>query len=154
MSPKKQRYFKQAGAIPLYKGKIVLVTATGSKRWIVPKGSIPWEMTAQEAAAMEAFEEGGLKGKVLPDQVGTYTYEKNGGRYKVKLYFMEVEKLKDNWDEKSKRKRKVFTPKQAIKKVVPASVSKIMAKALNENRTLIKKKKKKSKKKGKSHKKR
>lgn len=133
----KHRYFKQSGVIPVYKGKVVLVTARGSKRWIIPKGSIDWELSAQDSAAKEALEEGGIKGKVLPDEIGTYTYEKMGGRYKVRLYFMEVSKLKDDWDEKHFRKRKLVSPKQAIKKVVPSAVSIIMAKFFHENRYMI-----------------
>ena len=143
----KQKYFKQSGVIPVYKGKVVLITARGSTRWIIPKGSIDWELTAQESAAKEALEEAGIKGKVFPDEIGTYTYEKMGGQFKVRLYYMEVTKLKDDWDEKHFRKRKLVSPKQAIKKVVPAHVSVIMAKFFNENRHMIKKKKKKSKKK-------
>ena len=146
----KQKYFKQSGVIPVYKGKAVVITARGSKRWIIPKGSIDWELSAQESAAKEALEEAGIKGQVLPDEIGTYTYEKLGGSYKVRLYYMEVTKLKDQWDEKHFRKRKLLTPKQAIKKVVPAAVSKIMANYFHENRILIKKKKRKSRKKKKS----
>lgn len=141
----KQKYFKQSGVIPVYKGKVVVITARGSKRWIIPKGSIDWELTAQESAAKEALEEAGIKGEVLPDEIGTYTYEKMGGSYKVRLYFMKVTKLKDQWDEKHFRKRKLLTPKQAIKKVVPVAVSKIMANFFHENRHLIKKKRNKSK---------
>ena len=140
----KQKYFKQSGVIPVYQGKVVLITARGSRRWIIPKGSIDWELSAQESAAKEALEEAGIKGKVSDEEIGTYTYDKMGGRYKVRLYFMEVTKLKDNWDEKHFRKRKLVTPKQAIKKVVPASVSKIMAGFFHENRHLIKQKKRKS----------
>ncbi len=139
----KQRYFKQSGVIPVYKGKVVLITARGSQRWITPKGSVEWELSAQDSAAKEALEEAGIKGQVFPEEIGTYTYEKMGGRYKVRLYFMEVTKLKENWDEKHFRKRKLFSPKQAIKKVVPATVSKIMATYFHENRHLIKKKKRK-----------
>ncbi len=143
----KLKYFKQSGVIPVCKGRVVVITARGSKRWIIPKGSIDWELSAQESAAKEALEEAGIKGEVLPDEIGTYTYEKLGGSYKVRLYYMEVTKLKDNWDEKHFRKRKLLTPKQAIKKVVPAAVSKIMASFFHENRHLIKKKKRKSRKK-------
>ncbi|MCF7823359.1 MAG: NUDIX hydrolase [Candidatus Marinimicrobia bacterium] len=144
---KKKRYFKQSGVIPVYQGKVVLITARGSDRWIIPKGSIDWELSAQESAAKEALEEGGIKGEVHPEEIGTYSYEKLGGRYKVRLYYMEVKKLKDTWDEKHFRKRKLVTSKQAIKKVVPSAVSKIMADFFHENRHLIKKKKKKVKKK-------
>jgi 8-oxo-dGTP pyrophosphatase MutT (NUDIX family) len=143
----KQKYFKQSGVIPVYKGKVVVITARGSKRWIIPKGSIDWELSAQESAAKEALEEAGVKGNVFSDEIGRYKYEKNGGSYKVRLYFMEVTKLKDEWDEKHFRKRKLLTPKQAVKKVVPSAVSKIMATFFHENRHLIKKKKSKSKKK-------
>jgi 8-oxo-dGTP pyrophosphatase MutT (NUDIX family) len=147
-SKKEQKYFKQSGVIPVYKGKVVLITARGSNRWIIPKGSIDWELTAQESAAKEAREEAGIKGEVLPVEIGTYTYEKMGGRYKVRLYYMEVSKLKKNWDEKHFRKRKLASPKQAIKKVVPAAVSIIMAEFFNENRHLINAHKKKRKKSG------
>jgi 8-oxo-dGTP pyrophosphatase MutT (NUDIX family) len=143
----KLKYFKQSGVIPVYQGTVVVITARGSKRWIIPKGSIDWELSAQESAAKEALEEAGIKGEVLPDEIGTYTYEKLGGSYKVRLYYMEVTKLKDKWDEKHFRKRKLLTPKQAIKKVVPAAVSKIMASFFHENRHIIKKKKRKSRKK-------
>ena len=146
-SKNKHRYFKQSGVIPVYKGKVVLITASGSKRWIIPKGSIDWELSAQDSAAKEALEEAGIKGNVFSDEIGTYTYEKMGGRYKVRLYFMEVTKLKDKWEEDYFRKRKLVSPKQAIKKVVPAAVSKIMAQYFHENRHLIKKKKKKFRKK-------
>lgn len=140
--PNKHRYFKQSGVIPVYKGKVVLITARGSKRWIVPKGNVDWDLSARDSAAMEALEEAGLKGEVGQKEIGSYTYEKMGGRYKVKLYHMEVTKLKDKWDEDHFRKRKLYSPKQAIKKVVPAAVSKLMARHFHENRHLIKKKKK------------
>jgi len=137
-----RKYFKQSGVIPVYQGKVVLVTARGSKRWIIPKGSVDWELSAQDSAAKEAWEEAGIKGKVFPEEIGTYTYEKLGGRYKVRLYYMEVTKLKNSWEEQSFRKRKLVTPKQAVKKVVPTAVSKILARFFHENRHLIKKQKK------------
>ena len=143
VSRTKQRYFKQSGVIPVYKGKVVLITARGSNRWIIPKGSIEWELSAQESAAKEALEEAGIIGTVLPEEIGTYTYEKLGGRYKVRLYFMEVEKIKKKWDEQTFRKRKLVSPEQAIKKIVPVAVSKILARFFHENHHLIKSKKKK-----------
>ena len=91
---------------------------------------------------LEALEEAGITGKVGKEPIGSYTYEKMGGRYKVKLFHMEVTKLQDTWEENYFRKRKLVSPKQAIKKVVPAAVSKIMARHFHENRHLIKKKKK------------
>ena len=141
----KHSYFKQSGVIPVYEGKVVAITARGSRRWVVPKGNIPNSLSARKSAAKEALEEAGIKGKVLKGALGKYTYEKNGNRYVVKLYHMVVTKLKKSWDEDSFRKRKLMEPKQAIKKVAPAAVSKIMAKHFHENRHLITHKKKKKK---------
>ena len=61
----KHSYFKQSGVIPVYEGKVVAITARGSKRWIVPKGNIPNSLSARKSAAKEALEEAGIKGKVL-----------------------------------------------------------------------------------------
>ena len=151
MSKKPAWLFNQSAVIPCIEGKgtlqVVLVTSKKSKTWTIPKGVIDRGMSPEESAAKEALEEAGIKGEVFPDEIGTYTYDKMGGRYKVRLYYMEVSKLKDKWDEDYFRKRKLVSPKQAIKKVVPAAVSKIMAKYFHENRHLIKKKKSKKKKK-------
>jgi 8-oxo-dGTP pyrophosphatase MutT (NUDIX family) len=54
--------------------EILLVTSRSAGRWIIPKGNIEPELTARESAAMEAYEEGGVKGHVHPTPVGMYEH--------------------------------------------------------------------------------
>ncbi|SOC92119.1 8-oxo-dGTP pyrophosphatase MutT, NUDIX family [Rhizobium sp. AN5] len=56
--------------------EILVVTSRTSARWIIPRG---WPMKRKkphEAAAIEAWEEAGVRGRVRKDAVGRYTYLK------------------------------------------------------------------------------
>ncbi|MFB1024420.1 MAG: NUDIX domain-containing protein, partial [Octadecabacter sp.] len=58
------------------KVQFCLVTSRRSCRWIVPKG---WPMNGQtpmDAAATEAFEEAGVRGKIEPRPIGVFSYYK------------------------------------------------------------------------------
>ena len=71
----------QTGALPWrVNGKkrleVLLITGRRSHRWTIPKG---WPMvgkTLAEAAAVEAFEEAGVKGKVDPEPLGSFDHTK------------------------------------------------------------------------------
>ena len=73
----------QVAAIPVRRqddGKleVLLVTSRETRRWIVPKGW-PWpEVSDHEAAAAEAWEEGGVRGRILPDKLGTFPVMTSG----------------------------------------------------------------------------
>jgi 8-oxo-dGTP pyrophosphatase MutT (NUDIX family) len=70
----------QYGALPYREIKsgvqILLVTSRGTRRWIIPKGWPQRGMPAHRAAALEAFEEAGVVGKVSKKTVGSYWYDK------------------------------------------------------------------------------
>ena len=54
-----------AGTIPITKdGRIVLVSASRKKEWILPKGGWDSDETKEECAIRETYEEGGLLGKL------------------------------------------------------------------------------------------
>ena len=58
------------------KVQVLLITSRGAKRWIVPKG---WPMDAKTpgaAAAREAWEEAGVRGRVTGGCLGVYSYTK------------------------------------------------------------------------------
>ena len=70
-----------------------------------------------EAAAQEAFEEAGIKGKIHRNPVGAFTYEKSVGAnvepIRVMVYLLEsAETLKD-WPEKGERRRQWMTAIEA-----------------------------------------
>lgn len=117
----KREVRSQFGAVPwrLRDGKIeiLLVTSRGSGRWILPKG---WPMhgaTPAEAAATEAWEEGGVTGEPSNLSVGFYAYTKASETDSlpivVAMFPLRVKKVHDDWPEKGERRRQWFTRKKA-----------------------------------------
>lgn len=117
----------QTGALPWRLGRkkrleVLLVTGRRSRRWKIPKG---WPMLGKslaEAAAQEAFEEAGVKGKVDPQPLGSIRYTKQSllaGDLEVSIvvHSMCVERELPKWPEVGQRKRKWFTIKQAASRV-------------------------------------
>ncbi len=87
-------YYSQSAVIPYRrhhgKVKILIITSSNKKHWIVPKGVIDIGLSAQASAAKEAFEEAGILGRVGDTLLGTYRYEKWGADCIIKVYPMEV----------------------------------------------------------------
>jgi 8-oxo-dGTP pyrophosphatase MutT (NUDIX family) len=107
----------QIAAMPVRLGldgspEILLVTSRTTRRWIVPKG---WRMKDRkdaEAAAIEAFEEAGVVGRVSDTPAGSYSYWKRMADHfvlcEVTLYLLEVERQLDSWAEKDERRSQWF----------------------------------------------
>lgn len=83
----------QVGALCLdpETGRVLLITSRGTGRWVIPKG---WPMEGHSlpgAAAREAWEEAGVEGRVVHEEIGRYAYDKeqdSGFRCRSKLpYF-------------------------------------------------------------------
>ena len=112
---------EQSGVIPyrIMDGKmeVMLITSSGSKRWVIPKGLIEPDMTSQDSAAKEAWEEAGVLGQVFPNLMGTYEYYKSGCTWQVDVFLLQVETVLDNWPEAYKRKRQWVSIPKAIKRV-------------------------------------
>ncbi|MEG5064377.1 NUDIX hydrolase [Microcoleus sp. B3-A4] len=121
----------QSGVIPyrIQDGEIevMLITSSASKRWVIPKGLIEPDMTSQDSAAKEAWEEAGLLGKVFPDLLGTYEYQKSGYTCQVEVFLMQVEAVLEIWPEASKRKRQWVSIPKAIKRVNEPELKLILA---------------------------
>jgi 8-oxo-dGTP pyrophosphatase MutT (NUDIX family) len=105
------------------KGKlrICLVTSRRSKRWILPKG---WPMngrTPGRAAAIEAYEEAGVKGRVSEQSLGIFDYRKKSDPtqrpYLAIVYPLKVKTILKKYPERQYRKRKWFSRKKAAAKV-------------------------------------
>jgi 8-oxo-dGTP pyrophosphatase MutT (NUDIX family) len=107
----------QAGVIPIRDGKICLVTSSNGQRWVIPKGMIDLGHSAKRAAIIEAWEEAGLSGDTYDNPLGIYHYEKDGRRYRVTVFRMDVTEEAGQWPEMG-RQRIWLTPEQAIDHVV------------------------------------
>lgn len=124
MSQKVQKpiyYYSQSGVIPFRykKGKleILLITSMGGKHWIIPKGIIEPDLSSEESAMEEAFEEAGVRGRIVSKSIGEYEYSKWGGICNVKVFPLAVEKTLDDYPEDNLRKRKWVGIEKAISMV-------------------------------------
>jgi 8-oxo-dGTP pyrophosphatase MutT (NUDIX family) len=68
---------------------------------MIERGSSP-----EETALQEAWEEAGLRGRIVGNAVGSYQYEKYGVLLTVSVYLMEVEEEAEEWDEQELRGRR------------------------------------------------
>jgi len=105
MAPRPQ----QAAVIPFRRSgtsaSVCLVTAAASRSWGIPKGTIERGSSPEETALQEAWEEAGLRGRIVGESLGTYEYEKAGVLLTVAVYLMEVEIEAKQWEEQDLRRR-------------------------------------------------
>lgn len=120
METKPDYYYRQSAVIPFRHGlsglEVLLITTRRRRRWIVPKGIIEPDLSAADSAAKEALEEAGVEGRVTPDPLGAYEYEKWGGTCTVEVYALEVERELESWLENF-RDREWLSPARAADRV-------------------------------------
>ena len=110
MSTTNTRIPEQAAAIAVRrKGQaleVCLIRKKKSKHWGIPKGIVDPGDTHEQTALNEAWEEAGLKGRLLGDAIGTYEYEKWYTTFVVAVYVMEVLEQHAEWQEAGIRERR------------------------------------------------
>ncbi len=102
--------------------EVLVITSRNSGRWIVPKG---WPMTGKEpheAAAIEAWEEAGVRGKVRKTPIGRYTYlkELDDGKVApcvVDMFQVEVKEARTEFKEQGQRRLDWVSPDEAARRV-------------------------------------
>ena len=104
------RTHQQAAAIAVRRNGEALEVCLIRKRkfevWGIPKGIVDPGDTHEQTALNEAWEEAGLKGRLLGDAIGTYEYEKWNRTFVVAVYVMEVLEQLDDWQEARIRERR------------------------------------------------
>jgi 8-oxo-dGTP pyrophosphatase MutT (NUDIX family) len=119
-------------ALPLRLAKngaieILLVTSRDTGRWIIPKGWTSKRIKDCKAAAREAREEAGVKGKILREAIGTYRYIKrelgSGALIEVRVFLLKVSKRCKRWPEKRERRRAWFDIEDAASRVSDPGLS-------------------------------
>jgi 8-oxo-dGTP pyrophosphatase MutT (NUDIX family) len=117
----------QSGVIPYRiragQMEIALVTASSGPHWTIPKGHIEPDLSPEDSAAKEAYEESGLLGSVHGRPLGSYVYEKRGRWRRVEVFALEVEKELKRWPEMLLRKRQWMTVEEAAARVKSAELS-------------------------------
>lgn len=102
--------------------EVLVITSRDSRRWIIPKG---WPMTGKkpyEAAAIEAWEEAGVRGRAKKKPVGRYTYLKeladgNVAFCIVDLFQIEVTEIRTDFKERGQRVLDWVSPSEAARRV-------------------------------------
>ena len=113
-----QDYIPQAAAVP-YRFQaagaleILLIRWAGKQKWGIPKGLVDPGHTHPQAAIIEAHEEAGVEGRLWPEPLGEYLYNKYNGLCQVRVYALQVERELNDYDECGLRLRKWFTLEQA-----------------------------------------
>jgi 8-oxo-dGTP pyrophosphatase MutT (NUDIX family) len=104
------RVHRQAAVIPYRirnsRVEVALVTTSGGRRWIIPKGWVDEGEQPRDAAIREAEEEAGWLGIVAPKPVGRYLNVSNDGPFRVDVYVMRVTKVRERWLERGLRRRR------------------------------------------------
>lgn len=124
--------FDQAGAIPYRISKntieVLLISTSSGKNLTIPKGLIDPGYSATETAVNEAYEEAGIKGRLLTPPIGVYGFEKWGGRCQVDVFVMAVNRQLEAWPEGSVRRRIWFDYRNAAGRVKHADLGDLILK--------------------------
>jgi 8-oxo-dGTP pyrophosphatase MutT (NUDIX family) len=102
--------------------EVLVVTTRDSGRWIIPKGWPMKKKKPHEAAAIEAWEEAGVRGTVSKKPVGRYTYlkELDDGDVVpciVDIFQIEVDRTQGQFREVGQRVLDWVSPDEAARRV-------------------------------------
>ena len=122
----------QAAAVPFRVNsagacEVLLIRRRPRGDWGIPKGMIDPGHTAPEAAAIEAFEEAGIEGELLPKTLGAFEYPKFGRTCHVDVFGLRVTRVHDHYDEERLRERGWFPLAHAVRLVKRPGVARLIA---------------------------
>lgn len=128
---------RQVAAIPLRigrkgKAKVLLLTSRRRGRWIIPKGWLMRKLSPAQAAAQEAYEEGGIEGRILhAEPIGRYRYRKSDrpkiGEITVHVFVMRVKRQLRAWPEREERRARWVRPRRAAAMVEEPELALLLA---------------------------
>jgi 8-oxo-dGTP pyrophosphatase MutT (NUDIX family) len=125
----------QAAALAVREGQLCLVTSSGGKRWVVPKGRLKPGQSLTEVALQEAWEEAGLVGIIGREPVGAYVYRKAGADHHVTVYLMAVTGAARDWPERRRRRRRWVRPDKAVPRLAEGGLRAIIRGILSRGLT-------------------
>jgi 8-oxo-dGTP pyrophosphatase MutT (NUDIX family) len=120
----KSKHRKQVAALPVRKVRgelqVLMITSRRSGHWLIPKGWPMERRTAAEAAAQEALEEAGVVGKITSRPRDRYRYlkvfdDQTAAPCMVDVFVLKAAKQREDWREKSVRKRRWMNLSRAAK---------------------------------------
>ena len=121
--------------------EVLLITSRDTGRWIIPKGWPIEGRSPANAAAQEAWEEAGVRGKVAETALGLYDYDKirtpkAALPCAVTVFPLRVKELADKFPERRERRRKWFPARKAARKVAEPELRALLE-AIGEDASLV-----------------
>jgi 8-oxo-dGTP pyrophosphatase MutT (NUDIX family) len=118
--------------------EILLVSSRETKRWVIPKGWPIPGLSPHAAAALEAFEEAGIRGDVDASALGHFNYIKRrkdgtGKMCCVDVFALKVETQAQNWPEKDERTTRWFSQAAAAEAVEEPELKALIRKFAGES---------------------
>ena len=112
--------------------QVLLVTSRDTKRWVVPKGNPMRGLSGHEAAAVEAYEEAGVRGIPCPTALGSFIYWKTkrarlSRQVSATLYPLAVVEQLPDWPEREQRTTRWFTLDDAAAAVDEPELKRLIA---------------------------
>ena len=109
---------------------MLLITSFRSQRWIIPKGNVDGETPPHVAAAKEAEEEAGVRGRIGEQPIGHFCYDKlRDGEFhllEVDVYPLDVREELPQWPEMDIRARRWLLIEEAADLVEEPDLATIM----------------------------
>jgi 8-oxo-dGTP pyrophosphatase MutT (NUDIX family) len=134
----------QSATIPFRRGpwglQVLLVTSKETRRWVLPKGMIEQGMTAAQSAAVEAFEEAGVCGRVGARSLGRYTYRKSVRRGSIRgiveVFPLQVRVVYRDWPERTVRRRAWMDVRVAATRIREPELRRILVAFADDGREM------------------
>lgn len=113
---------------------VLLISSLGTKRWVIPKGTLEPGEKPHKGAEREAFEEAGILGKAHRGATGFYTYVKEAGRapYIVSVFLLRVKSISKHYREEGQRECVWVSPSEAATMVQEPELQGILRRYANQ----------------------
>jgi uncharacterized protein len=95
---------------------VLLVTSRYTGEWIAPKGAVEPGESAEEAAAREAEEEAGVRGRIAR-RLGVFDHPRGAQVAHTEAFVLEVTEELARWPEQLARRRRWFRLEEALREV-------------------------------------
>lgn len=102
------------------KAEVLLVTSKSTRRWILPKGWPILSHRAHRTAAIEAFEEAGVVGRVHKNPFASFSSYKGGEaglkiRTEILVFLVDVDSVAEDFPDSAERDSRWVSIEEAIK---------------------------------------
>ncbi|URK88007.1 NUDIX hydrolase [Rhizobium sp. RCAM05350] len=113
---------------------VLLITSRGTRRWVIPKGTLEPGEKPYKCAEREAGEEAGISGKADKRPIGYFTYIKELGTppYIVGVFLLRVKSIAKRFPEEGQRRYVWVSPGEAAKMVQEPELQSIFRRFANQ----------------------